>query len=372
MPDSSFSQTAGVPVLARLIVDLDALRANYLSLCERVTGRTVAAVVKANAYGLGVQEVAPALAAAGCGTFFVATVDEALELRALLPGVVIYTLGGAPDADAAAALAAAGVRPVLNSLAEAEAWAAQAPGQAAALQLDSGLTRAGFDEREAAALLARPALVGRLGLSLLLTHFACADEPGNPANERQRQAMEGLRRGFGDLPTSIANSAGILLGPEFCGDVVRPGIALYGGRPLAAGANPMREVVRLEARVLQRRVLEAPQAVGYGATVIAPAGTVIAVIAVGYADGWPRALGGGVGHALVGAVRVPVLGRVSMDLTVLDVTQAAAGRPEVGEYVTLIGPGLALEEVAEAAGTIGYEILTGLGRRVRRQYLGRR
>ncbi len=372
MPDRIASQTAGVPVLARLTVDLDALRANYLSLCARVAGRTVAAVVKANAYGLGVDEVAPALAAAGCGTFFVATVDEALELRALLPAAVIYTLGGAPDAGAAMALAAADVRPVLNSLAEAEAWATSAPGRAAALQIDTGLTRAGFDEREVAVLLARPDLVTRLGLCLLLTHFACADDPEHPANERQRQVMERLRLGFGDLPTSVANSAGILLGPEFCGDVVRPGIALYGGRPLAAGANPMQEVVRLEARVLQRRVLEAPQAVGYGATVLAPAGSIIAVIAIGYADGWPRSLGGGEGWALVGSVRVPVLGRVSMDLTVLDVTAAPSGRPQAGDYVTLIGPGLALEEVAAAAGTIGYEILTGLGRRVRREYLGRR
>lgn len=372
MPDSLPSQTTtGVPVLARLIVDLDALRANYHSLCRRVGGRPVAAVVKANAYGLGVKEVAPALAAAGCRTFFVATVDEALELRALLPGVVIYTLGGLPGGDAAGVLVAADVRPVLNSLAEAEAWAEVATGRPAAVQIDTGLTRSGFDEREVAELLAQPNLVGRLGLSLLLTHFSCADEPGHPANDRQLLAMERLRHGFGAVPTSIANSAGTLLGPDFCGDIVRPGIALYGGQPLADGPYPTRPVVRLEARVLQRRVLDAPQTVGYGATVVAPAGTAIAVVAIGYADGWPRSLGNGAGRVLVGETPVPVLGRVSMDLTVLDVTGAARGRPAVGDYVTLIGPGLTLEDVASAAGTIGYEILTGLGRRVRREYLGR-
>jgi alanine racemase len=372
VPDSFPSRPSGVPVLARLIVDLDALRANYQSLCRRVGGRAVAAVVKANAYGLGVQEVASALAAVGCRTFFVATVDEALELRSLLPRVVIYTLGGVPGAGAAEALTAADVRPVLNSLGEAEAWAAVAPDRPAALQLDTGLTRSGFDEREAAELLARPQLVAKLGLVLLLTHFACADEPGHPANERQRRVMDRLRQGFGDLPTSIANSAGTLLGPDFCGDIVRPGIALYGGQPLADGPYTTRPVVRLEARVLQRRVLDAPQTVGYGATVVAPAGTAIAVIAIGYADGWPRSLGNGAGRILVGDKAVPVLGRVSMDLTVVDVTGAAPGQPAVGEYVTLIGPGLALEDVAAAAGTIGYEILTGLGRRVRREYLGRR
>lgn len=370
MADRLPSPAAAAPALGRLVVDLDALRANYRTLTALAPGASVAAVVKANAYGLGAAEVARALDAIGCGTFFVATVDEALELRAVLPRPAIYTLGGVPG-ESARLLAQADVRPVLNTLADAQAWALAGGGKPAALQVDTGMTRAGFSAPELHELLAHTELVAALDIVLLLTHLACADEPQRGENERQLLEMERLRAAFPAVATSIANSAGTLLGARFHGDIVRPGIALYGGRASATGPNPMREVVTFEARVLQRRVLEERRSVGYGATVSVPAGTAVAVLGVGYADGYPRTLGNGRGQAAFDGKLAPVLGRVSMDLTVIDVTSFAPGQPAVGDYVTLIGGAVPLEEVASAAGTLGYELLTGIGNRVRREYRGR-
>ena len=369
MQDFEPQPASSEPAPARLVVDLDALAANYRALRRLAPEANVAAVVKANAYGLGVHAVAPVLAGEGCDKYFVATVGEALELRGVLPGACIYTLGGVP-AGSADALASAAIRPVLNTGDDVRHWLAAAPGRPCALQIDTGLTRCGFGGGELAALCAMPGLVARLGLSLLLTHYACADEPGSPHNEQQRIEFERLRSMLPALPTSLANSAALWLGRAYAGDVVRPGIALYGGRPAAAGANPMREVVRFEARVVQVRELDAPADVGYGATAHVPAGTRVAIVAAGYADGYPRALSGGVGHVLVGGALAPVLGRVSMDLVTVDVTALGRGTPSVGDYVTLFGGGLPLEDVADAAGTLGYELLTGLGSRVRRVYVG--
>ena len=369
MPHIPPQPSGTVPALARLIVDLDALGANYRELRRHAPQSLVAAVVKANAYGLGMPAVARTLADAGCDTYFVATVDEALELRALLPTVCIYTLGGVPG-DSAAVLAAARVRPVLNSLEEARRWAVAGGGEPSALQLDSGLTRAGFDAAELDRLCADPALPARLGVRLLVTHYGCADEPARPQNEQQRLQMLRLRARLPGLPVSMANSAGILLGPAYHGDVVRPGLALYGVRPSTLAPEPMREVARLEALVLQVRELAAPAEVGYGATVSVPAGTRIAILGAGYADGYPRSLGNGVGQVQCEGGAAPVLGRVSMDLITVDLTAVPGGGPVVGDYVTLFGGGQPLERVALAAGTIGYEILTGIGSRVVRQYRG--
>lgn len=313
--------------------------------------------------------MAPALWSAGCRTFFVATVEEALDLRGLLPAATVYTLGGAPGA-AAPVLAAGRIRPVLNDLGDARRWASDGAGQPAALQIDSGLTRAGFDAGELAALVAEPAVLDRLNLCLLLTHYACADEPERPENERQRRAFEALAGRWPALPRSAANSAALGLGPGYGGDVVRPGIALYGVAPGAAFAVPLAPVARLEARVMQVRTLSADAGVGYGATVRVRAGARLALLGLGYADGYPRCLGGGVGVVLAGGRRVPVLGRVSMDLTTVDVSALGDDAPRVGDYLTLFGGGLPLADVAAAAGTLPYEILTGLGARVRRVYVG--
>ena len=224
---------------------------------------------------------------------------------------------------------------MLNCIEDALAWAAGGAGGRAALQLDSGLTRAGFDARALLELLAHPALVGRLNLCLLLTHFASADDPNAAQNERQRQQFATLRASFPNLPSSCANSDALMLGPGFRGDVVRPGIALYGGRPFASGPNPMQPVVRLQARVLQRRLLQAPADVGYGGSVRVSAGTRLVIAGIGYADGYPRSLGNGAGQARFAGASLPVLGRVSMDLTTFDATALGENAPTVGDYLTL-------------------------------------
>ena len=259
--------------------------------------------------------------------------------------------------------------PVLNTIAEVREWVAKAGRAPAALQLDTGMMRAGLGAEEVGALAAEVGLVGGLGLELVMTHLACADEPGHPLNPLQLERFAALRARLPPAPTSISNSAGTLLGGAFRGDLVRPGLALYGGRPLAHGLNPMREVVRLAARVLQVRDLSPSATVGYGASWRTDGPCRIATVGAGYADGYPRALGNQ-GFASAAGHRVPVVGRVSMDLTTLDVTALPAGLLAVGDTVDLLGGGVPLEEAAELAGTISHEILVRLSTRLERRYLG--
>ena len=371
MPDSAAATqgdlnlgSTGAPP-ARLTIDLGALAANYETLVELAAPAEVAAVVKADAYGLGLGPIAGRLAAVGCRSFFVATLDEGLRLRRLVPDGRVFVLQGIGGA--IGACREAHLIPVLNSLADVRDWAAHGGGAAAALQLDTGMTRSGLDARETAALAAEPALLGELKLELLLTHLACADDVLHPQNLEQLQRFNALKAKLPPMPTSIGNSAGMLLGPEFRGDLVRPGIALYGGRPFLSGVNPMRPVVRLEARVLQVRELTEDAAIGYGATYRARAPARIAVLGAGYADGYPRALGGR-GFAFAAGRRVPVVGRVSMDLTTIDVSELRADALGPGDYVDLIGGGVPLDDAAALAGTISYELLTGLAARLLRRW----
>ncbi len=365
MNDLPRAATAAPP--AELHIDLGALVANYRALCELARPAGVSAVVKANAYGLGIAPVAAALAAAGCDTFFVSSLAEGVELRALQPDARVLVLEGAGGA--IAACRAARLVPVLNTVAETREWVAQAGRAPAVLQLDTGMNRAGLDAADVAELAADAPLLAGLRLELVMTHLACADEPGHPLNRQQVDRFRALRALLPPAPTSIANSAGTWLGADFRGDLVRPGLALYGGRPMASGANPMRPVVRLAARVLQLRTLGEGASIGYGASARLPPGARIATVGAGYADGYPRALGNR-GYAVVGGVRVPVVGRVSMDLTTLDVSALGAGAIAVGDSVDLLGGGVPLEEAAELAGTVAYEVLTRLSTRLVRRYLG--
>jgi len=354
------ADSTGAPA-ARLTIELGALAANYRTLVGVAAPSEVAAVVKADAYGLGLGPVAERLAAVGCRSFFVTTVDEGLRLRRLLPECRIFVLHGAGLA--IGTCREARLIPVLNTLADVRDWAAHGAGGSAAIQVDTGITRAGLDVRDVAQLAAEPSLLAALTLELLLTHLACADDPSHPLNAEQVARFAGLRRRLPAVPTSIGNSAGTLLGPEFRGDVVRPGIALYGGRPFLTGHNPMRPVVRLEARVLQVREIAEDAWVGYGATWHARAPARIATLGAGYADGYPRALGGR-GFAFAAGRRLPVVGRVSMDLTTIDVTELAHDALRPGDYVDLLGGGVPLDEAASLAGTISYELLTGLAPRL--------
>ena len=359
-----------------ITIDLDAVHANWRALAALVAPAECAAVVKADAYGLGAAKIVPALARAGCRTFFVATPEEGHAARLLVPEARLFALDGLFPG-AAPLLLGADVAPVLSSLAEVEDWAREAARVGrplpAALQIDSGLNRLGLPESEVQALAAQPALLGALDLRLVMSHLASADDPADPNNEAQRAAFERRRALLPPAPASLAASDGLMLGPDYHFDLVRPGYALYGGQAFRGGATPVSPVVTVRARVLQVRTLETGSSVGYSATWRARRPTRIAVIAAGYADGIARALSApsdtAAAMVVVAGQRAPIVGRVSMDLITVDVTDVA-GEIRRGDLATLIGPGLTIEAMGTAAGTIGYEVLTRLGPRFVRQYTG--
>lgn len=354
-----------------LTIDLDALSANYRRIKQLAPGVEVAAVVKADAYGLGMAPVATALAAAGARIFCVATAEEGLALRALLPAARIGLLNGLPESELQP-LIDLKLWPVLNSLPELRRWQAAAKGAArplpAILHFDTGMNRLGFEAADIDALTNRQDAMAGLELRLVMSHLACADEPQHPLNAMQLQAFRRILSRFPQAPASLANSAGVLLGRDYQFDLVRPGCALYGLQPTpgTAGFNP---VVRLSTRVLQIRTVKRGETVGYGASYRAESPRVVAIIGAGYADGWPRALSGH-GHVAFQGRRLPIIGRVSMDLSAVDVTALGAGGIMPGDRIDLIGPGNSADIVATESGTIGYEILTRLGKRYKRRYTG--
>lgn len=352
-----------------LTVDLGAIVANWRDLVARGAPGAVAGVVKADAYGLGVAAVAPALRDAGCRHFFVACLTEGLALRAILgPRPMIAVLEGfPPGADGDAALV-----PVMNALADVEAHAAagRASGvaQRAILHVDTGMARLGLDEGELARLAADHPMLAGVDLLYVMTHLACADEPAHPLNAAQAERFAAACAALPPARRSFANSSGLFLGPGFASDLARPGCALYGINPTPQAPNPMRQVVRLDAPVMQVREIPPGASVGYGAGWTAARPSRIATVAAGYADGYLRSLSGRAVADFRGRP-VPLVARVSMDLTTFDVTDL----PEIaaGDSLTLIGgPGCAPDEVAAQAGTIGYEILTSLGSRYARRYIG--
>lgn len=361
---------------AHLTIDLDALADNY-RLLDRLSGPAAcAAVVKANAYGLGVDRVAPVLHAAGCRAFFVATGEEAIELREILDtgggeAEILVLNGIAAHAAEARRARKRGLVPVLNSGEEVAQWRALGASLGGrpdvALHVDTAMNRLGLPVAEASHLLADPGLYDDLNVTALISHLACAEQAEHPLNRRQCARFTALCEGL-PLRASLANSSGIFLGPEYRFDLVRAGVALYGANPIPDRPNPMAEVVGLKGKIIQTRRIDGGMSVGYGAAFTAARPTRLATVPVGYADGYPRALGNR-GSGEIGGVRVPVAGRVSMDLTVFDVTGAAADMAVPGADIQLIGRGVPLDEVAEAAGTIAYEILVRLGRRPHRTYL---
>ncbi len=375
MPISEPAPPAGAPGLGSsetvLTIDLDAIARNYRRLAERAKGAECAAVVKADAYGLGMAEAAPALARAGCLTFFVAQLDEGLALRGILPGAEIYVLNGAmPGTEAV--FAERRLMPVLNDLGRIEAWAAlcrERGPRPAALHLDTGISRLGLPPDELERLAAEPERLAGIDLRLVMSHLACAEEPDNPMNAAQADEFDAGRARLAAAPASLANSSGVFLGPRFHYDLVRPGAALYGVNPTPGAANPMTQVVRLEVQLLQVRAVDSPRTVGYGATHRIARPSKIATVAMGYADGYLRSLSGR-GQCHLDGVAVPVVGRVSMDLVTLDVSEVPPEAARPGAVVEVIGERHPVDAVAQEAGTIGYEILTSLGRRYHRRYLG--
>ena len=370
---SLMDQQAAHHVGPTLTIDLGAICRNYRRLAELAPSAEVAAVVKADAYGLGAQEIAPSLAHSGCKTFFVALLNEAITLRRFLPTQEIAVLAG-PHSACLASFRDHRLTPVLNSLAQLATWqslAADAP--PAMLHIDTGMNRLGLTLDDVEELGRTPGLLDGIEISTIVSHLACADNQAAPLNETQRSAFDTARGQLAHLlpnaQASLANSSGIFLGPAYHHDLVRPGAALFGLNPLMESPNPMEQVIELTATILQIRNIDRPMTVGYGATHRAGRGAKIATVAAGYADGYLRSLGN-CGHVFVADTVVPVVGRVSMDLVTIDVTGLPEDRTRPGTIVELIGPNMRTDDVAAAAGTIGYELLTRLQPRGARHYRG--
>lgn len=359
-----------------ITIDLDVIAANWRALTALVTPAECGAVVKADAYGLGAIKVIPALARAGCRTFFTATPDEAETARRLAPDARLFALDGLLPG-AAAIFSANDVAPVLASLDDIATWSAEAARTGkrlpAGLQIDSGLNRLGLSEADVHTLADEPARLDRVDLRLVMSHLACADDPTHAHNETQRANFDRLRAFLPPAPASLAASDGLMLGARFHYDLVRPGYALYGGQAFQGGPTPVRPAVTVEARVLQVRTLVPGDSVGYSATWRATRPTRLAVISAGYADGFARALSASSGQesgvVAIRGQRAPIVGRVSMDLITADITDLTTDVAP-GDLATLVGPGLTIEAMGHAAGTIGYEVLTRLGPRFTRRYVG--
>ena len=359
---------------ARLVVDLSALAANWRAIAS-ATVAEVAGVVKADGYGLGAGEVARALHAAGCRTFFTAFTREAVELRRALGDVDIFVL--MPRAgDEAHVLREHDLVPCLFDSDGIDRWIASAPAQGAparaGLHVETGIHRLGLDAARLDALLADDARRSRLDVTLLMSHLACADEPAAPANRRQLDRFRAIRDAFPGARASFANSAATFLGPEYHFDLVRPGIALYGHDPHYLHTAPrVRPVAALEARLGQIATVESGESVGYGGVATCDVARRIGVVLAGYADGIPRSLyrpDRGF-EVVVAGHRVPLFGTVSMDMITVDLSGVPEGAVEVGAWVEIFGPNAPIERVAEQTGTIPYEVLTGTGPRVRRIYV---
>jgi alanine racemase len=356
---------------AVLSIDLAALQANYKVLAARAGTAACGAAIKGNAYGLGVGSASKALWAAGCRDYFVARPTEGEELRGLLPGAVIYVLDGLL-AGQAQYYAKWGLRPALISIDEAKEWAAFGRGNSCALHVDTGINRLGLSMEAFHALTLDRALMKSLNVSLLMSHLACSDEPAHPLNVKQRDRFKTVRAMLPNVPASLANSSGIYLGKAYAHDLVRPGVALYGGNPQSGKRNPMKPVATLEAHVLQVRDVKKGETVGYSATWKAPRDSRIAMLGAGYRDGVPRKLSsgatGGPAQVAINGKRCPIVGRVSMDMMCVDVTGLKAGSVVKGTRAEIFGKRIPVDEAAGWAGTISYELLTHLGSRYARVY----
>jgi alanine racemase len=355
---------------AVLEIDLAGIVANWRLLAEQTAPAECAAVVKADGYGLGAVVVAEALAAAGCGRFFVATLDEALSLRKTLPERCTIAVLNGPVPGSAEEFAEARLVPVLNhpgQIAEWQSVVAVRGRLPAILHVDTGMARLGLTMQEFERFSDELCDCGTIRWLALMSHLACADEPEHPLNQEQCRRFLSLRGRMGGIPASLAASSGIFLGRAYHFELVRPGAALYGVNPQPRLPNPMQQIVRLKARILQIRDVDAGQPVGYGAAHVMAAAGRLATVAVGYADGWMRSLSGR-GSGSIGGLRVPLLGRVSMDLAVFDVSAADPAVARPGGFIELLGSDYGVDAAAADAGTIGYEILTALGRRYHRIY----
>jgi alanine racemase len=359
-----------------LTVDLDAIVANWRKLESHGVPSECSAVVKANAYGCGAEPVVRALTAAGCKTFFVATVDEARAARAATKSATIYVLSGCFQ-NCGEVFAELNCQPVigdLNELAEWDVFCRRSGWSGgAAIHIDTGMNRLGLTLQDAHGILPR-IHAGDHGITLVMSHLACAENPQHPLNARQLTNFREMAQQFAGVPASLANSSGCFLGPQFQFDLLRPGAALYGVNPTPDDDNPMRPVVDLKTRIIQVREVERGDTVGYGATWTARRPTRLAIVSTGYADGYFRTAGSTDGtrsaDVIVAGKRCPIAGRISMDLIAIDITDLPEKAARRGHMVTLLGDGITVDELGHHFGTIGYEVLTSLGHRYARVYKG--
>ena len=367
--------SASAPV--RLTIDLSALAENWRELARRASPGRCAAVVKANAYGTGLSEAAPALWAAGARTFFVAHFSEGVAARLVLPGEArIYVLNGLESGAEPEDYAEHRLAPVIGGEEELARWSAFARRRGrpapSALHLDTGMNRLGFESlaRLQAAIETHGAASGA---DLLISHFVSSEIADDPINLEQIRRFDAARAAFPSLPASLANSSGMFLNPAPIYDLARPGYALYGGNPAPGRPNPMRPVVTMTAAIQQIRSLEPGTTCGYNAQWTAKRPTRLATLLIGYADGLPRAAGATDARpgaeVAVAARRCPLVGRVSMDLAVADITDLPEDKARPGDRVELFGGTIDLDEFAARCGTIGYHLLTSAGPRFRRDYL---
>jgi alanine racemase len=359
-----------------LTIDLAAIEANWRTLSHKTLTVECGAVVKANGYGLGIEPVTATLAKAGCKTFFVADLAEARRVRSRAKDATIYVLNGCSPEDSPA-FVELNARPVISSMTELAEWDAFVAAHnwqgGAALQVDTGMNRLGITAPEAAALAPRVQTENH-GITLLMSHLACAEIPDHPLTATQINLFRDIRALYGGIPASLANSSGIFVNDTTHCDLTRPGAALYGVNPTPGRDNPMQAVVELTGRILQIRAVAANETVGYDATWTAKRASRIIVVALGYADGLLRAASAGDGKpggtAMIAGQSCPIAGRISMDLVCVDVTDLPDGTVHRGDHATFIGGGIGIDDFATAAGTIGYEVLTRLGMRCHLTYRG--
>ena len=377
VPSPDAEQAAAVATATGVLtVDLDAIIANWRKLEKTAVPAECAGVVKADGYGCGAGPVARALAGAGCKTFFVATLDEARNVRAAVPSVALYVLDGFFQ-NCGDEYARIDARPVIGDLNELAEWDVfcRRSGWAggAAIHIDTGMNRLGMTLTEAQGIVPR-INAGDHGITLVMSHLACAETLNHPLNTKQLTTFREIASLYSGVPAALSNSSGIYLGAPFQFDMVRPGAALYGINPTPEADNPMRPVVELKARIVQTRTVERGDGVGYGGTWTARRPTKLAIVSAGYADGYFRAASASDGtrgaEVVVAGKRCPIAGRVSMDLIAIDVTDLPPNSARRGHWVTLIGEGITVDELAHHFGTIGYEVLTSLGRRYARVYKG--
>ncbi|MGG6895965.1 MULTISPECIES: alanine racemase [Rhizobium] len=365
----------------RLTVDLGALVENWRDMAYRSGRARTAAVVKADAYGLGIEDVGETLYSVGARDFFVATADEGATLRLYAPEARIFVLCGIwPGMERT--FFENDLVPVIASEEQLTFWMSvlsEYGDYPCALQVDTGFNRLGLPMEDAIALaddVSRPASFAPV---LVMSHLACGDDPSNPMNRQQLEAFRKVSAAFEGIEASLANSAGIFLGPEYHFDLTRPGIATYGGEAVPGIANPMRPVATAEARIIQTRSVKAGETVGYGRALRLTRDSRLAIVSAGYADGYMRSLSSAgvplrqtdvaAGHGFVAGHKVPVAGRITMDLTIFDVTDLPENLVRAGDYIELFGSNVLVDDAARAAGTIGYEMLTSMGLRHERRYI---